>query len=175
MRDAGAKEVGPNDFEQRITDNHGLYFYSDPSRKTDHTYIAHFGMFTNGHVDWSSRFLKVAASSCQAKTAAGCVAAKRNTFLRNLLGHILDVIGTKLNGDATVLLMDNSAAVEPADHADASKKTEHYKRWEYYMRECQLDDAVKAHSIRTCDQVADCFTKVLDNTTFLKLRQHLIR
>eukprot|EP00965_Chrysotila_dentata_P017508 581899-Pleurochrysis_carterae.AAC.1 len=31
--------------------------------------------------------------------------------------------------------MDNSAAVEQADHAGASKKSEHYKRWEYYTSE----------------------------------------
>eukprot|EP00965_Chrysotila_dentata_P049000 1625357-Pleurochrysis_carterae.AAC.4 len=142
---------------------------------TDHTYITHFGMFADGPVDWSSRLLKVAASSFQDETAADCVAAKRNIFLRNFLGHLLDVIGTKLNGGATVLLMDKSTAGEQTDHAGASKKIEHYKRWEYFLRECQLDGAIKAHFIRTCNQVADCFTKVLDKTTFLKLRQHLIR
>eukprot|EP00965_Chrysotila_dentata_P220257 6191667-Pleurochrysis_carterae.AAC.1 len=61
-------------------------------------------MFTNGPVDWSFRLLKIATSSCQAETAAGCVAAKRNTFLRNLLGHSLYIIGTKLNGGVTVSL-----------------------------------------------------------------------
>eukprot|EP00965_Chrysotila_dentata_P129953 4295791-Pleurochrysis_carterae.AAC.1 len=30
--------------------------------------------------DWISRLLKVGASSCEAETAAGCDAAKRNTF-----------------------------------------------------------------------------------------------
>eukprot|EP00965_Chrysotila_dentata_P091545 3022702-Pleurochrysis_carterae.AAC.1 len=83
-------------------------------------------MFTNGPVDWSSYLLKVATASCQVETAAGCVAAKRKTFLRNLLGHLLIAIGTKLNGGTTVLRMDNSAAVEQADHAGASKKTEPY-------------------------------------------------
>eukprot|EP00965_Chrysotila_dentata_P074184 2450188-Pleurochrysis_carterae.AAC.1 len=92
---------------------------------------AHLGMFANGPVDWNSRLLEVATSSCQAETAAGCVAAKQNTCLRNLLAHLLDAINTKLSGGATVLLMDNSAAVEQADHAGTSKKTEHYKRWEY--------------------------------------------
>eukprot|EP00965_Chrysotila_dentata_P003423 111290-Pleurochrysis_carterae.AAC.1 len=73
--------------------------------------------------------------------------------------------------------MDNSAAVEQADHAGgALKKTKHYKRWEYYLRECQLENgSIKAHFIRTCDQVGDCLTKVLNKTTFFKLRQHLIR
>eukprot|EP00965_Chrysotila_dentata_P025719 854558-Pleurochrysis_carterae.AAC.1 len=71
--------------------------------------------------------------------------------------------------------MDNSVAVEQADHPGASKKTEHYKRWEYYLREFQLDGAIKAHFTRMCDQLADCLTKVLDETTFLKPRQHLIR
>eukprot|EP00965_Chrysotila_dentata_P178991 5911122-Pleurochrysis_carterae.AAC.1 len=69
--------------------------------------------------------------------------------------------------------MDNSAAVEQADHAGASKKTDHYERWECYLRECQLDGSIKAHFICTCDQAADCLTKDLDKTTFLKLRQHI--
>eukprot|EP00965_Chrysotila_dentata_P130344 4309732-Pleurochrysis_carterae.AAC.2 len=46
--------------------------------------------------------------------------------------------------DATVLLMDNPAAAEEADHATALKETEHYKRWEYYLRECQLDSALSS-------------------------------
>eukprot|EP00965_Chrysotila_dentata_P049865 1653039-Pleurochrysis_carterae.AAC.1 len=91
-------------------------------------------MFANGPVDWSSRFLKVAASSCQAETAASCVVPSGTPSSANLFGHLLDAIGTKLSGGTTVLLMDNSAAVEQADHAGASKKTEHYKRWEYYLR-----------------------------------------
>eukprot|EP00965_Chrysotila_dentata_P102327 3378059-Pleurochrysis_carterae.AAC.1 len=62
------------------------------------------------------------------------------------------------------LLMDNSTAVEQADHTGASKKTEQYKRWEHDLRECQLDGSIKAHFIRTCEQVADCLTKVLDKT-----------
>eukprot|EP00965_Chrysotila_dentata_P179073 5913621-Pleurochrysis_carterae.AAC.1 len=50
-------------------------------------------------------------------------------------GYLFNTIGTRLSGGATVLLMNNSAAVEQADHTGASKKTEHYKRWEYcYLR-----------------------------------------
>eukprot|EP00965_Chrysotila_dentata_P151573 5009604-Pleurochrysis_carterae.AAC.1 len=45
---------------------------------------------------------------------------------------------------ATVLLMDNPAAAEEADHAAALKETEHYKRWKYYLRECQLDNALSS-------------------------------
>eukprot|EP00965_Chrysotila_dentata_P128852 4260270-Pleurochrysis_carterae.AAC.2 len=151
-----AKEINPNDFAESITGNHGLYFYSDASWKTNHTYIAHFGMFANGLVDWSSRLLKVAASSGQTETAAGCVVAKRNTFLFNLLGLSLDIISTKLNRGDIILPMDNSAAVERAGHVGACKETESYQRWEYYLRECQLEGAIKAHFICTCDQMADC-------------------
>eukprot|EP00965_Chrysotila_dentata_P187010 6171866-Pleurochrysis_carterae.AAC.2 len=100
LRGAGAKEINHNEFAQRITGNYGPQFHSDASWKTDHTCIAHLGMLANGPVDWSSRLLKVAASSYRAKSASGCVAAKRNTFL--LLGHLLDyAIGTKLDGGAT--------------------------------------------------------------------------
>eukprot|EP00965_Chrysotila_dentata_P060616 2008529-Pleurochrysis_carterae.AAC.1 len=64
LRDAGAMKINHNEFAQRITGNYGLHFYSDASWKTDYTYIAHLGMFANCPVDWSSRLLKVAASSC---------------------------------------------------------------------------------------------------------------
>eukprot|EP00965_Chrysotila_dentata_P146894 4849716-Pleurochrysis_carterae.AAC.1 len=71
--------------------------------------------------------------------------------------------------------MDNFAAVsEQADHAGASKKTEHYKRWEYEICEGQLNGWSKAHFIRMCSHMADCLTKALDKTTFIKLRQLLI-
>eukprot|EP00965_Chrysotila_dentata_P096442 3187137-Pleurochrysis_carterae.AAC.1 len=106
-------------------------------------------MFANGSVDWSARLRKVAASSCQAETSAGCIAVKRNIFLRTFLGYLLDAIGTKLNGGATLLLIANSAAVEQADHSGSSKKTEHHQRWEFYLRECQLDGLIKAHFICT--------------------------
>eukprot|EP00965_Chrysotila_dentata_P194613 6176473-Pleurochrysis_carterae.AAC.1 len=112
-------------------------------------------MFANGPIDWSSRLHKVAANFCQTVSAAGCLAAKRNFFLRNLFGHLLDSIGTKLNGGAIMLLVDNSAADEQADPAGASKKTEHYERWEYCLLECQLNVSIKAHFIRTCDRLAD--------------------
>eukprot|EP00965_Chrysotila_dentata_P164582 5433391-Pleurochrysis_carterae.AAC.3 len=56
---AGAKEISNNEFAQRITGNYGLHFYCESSWKTDHAYIAHFGMFANGPVDWSSRLLKL--------------------------------------------------------------------------------------------------------------------
>eukprot|EP00965_Chrysotila_dentata_P115366 3812999-Pleurochrysis_carterae.AAC.1 len=101
-------------------------------------------MFANDTVNWSFRLLKLAASSCPAETAGGCVAAKQNTLLRNLLSQLLDTIGTKLSGGATVLLMDNSAAVEQAGHTGASTKTEHYKRWEHYFSECQLHGSKRA-------------------------------
>eukprot|EP00965_Chrysotila_dentata_P025463 846621-Pleurochrysis_carterae.AAC.1 len=70
LRDAGAKEIDHNKFAQRITGNYGAHFYSDVSWKTDHTHIAHLGMFANGPVDGCSRLLKVAATSCEAETAA---------------------------------------------------------------------------------------------------------
>eukprot|EP00965_Chrysotila_dentata_P056763 1883580-Pleurochrysis_carterae.AAC.1 len=70
--------------------------------------------------------------------------------------------------------MDNSVAlaVKQADHAGALKTTKHHKRCQYYLRECQLDGSNKAHFVRTCDQVADRFTKVSRQEHVFKLRQH---
>jgi hypothetical protein len=175
IRDAGAIEIAPSDLARRLRDNHGLHIYSDASWKTDATYVSHLIMFANGPIDWSCRLLKVSASSCQAETAAGCIAAKRNIFVRNLLTDLLDAVGTSLRGGATVLFMDNTAAVEQADHNGASKKTEHYKRWEYTLRECVLEGSIKPIFIRTQYQLADILTKVLPKTTFLTALKKLLR
>eukprot|EP00965_Chrysotila_dentata_P258127 6213111-Pleurochrysis_carterae.AAC.1 len=114
-------------------------------------------MFANCPVESSSCLLKVAAISCQAETAAGCVAAKRITPSSAIFSAIYSTPSAPSPAAAP-------PSVEQADHAGgASKKTKHYKRWEYYLvRECQLDGSIKVHFIRTCDQVADCLTKVLD-------------
>eukprot|EP00975_Prorocentrum_lima_P053583 11243846-Prorocentrum_lima.AAC.1 len=69
--------------------------------------------------------------------------------------------------------MDNSAAVDQAENVGAGKKTEHYKRWEYYLREAQLDGRIKAFFIRSKDQLADCLTKVLDKGTYLNFVKRL--
>ena len=71
--------------------------------------------------------------------------------------------------------MDNTAAVAQAENLSAGKKTEHYKRWEYTLREAQTDGEVKPCSIRTTQQVADVLTKVLDKTTFLKHMKALLK
>eukprot|EP00965_Chrysotila_dentata_P001232 40039-Pleurochrysis_carterae.AAC.1 len=123
-------------------------------------------MFVNGPVNWSARLLKVAASSCQAETAAGCVAAKQNSFLRILLGHLFDAIHTKLNDGANVLLVDKFKAVEQADRAGGSKKTEHYKRWEYYLCGCQLDCLIKAHFICTAAKWPTATSRIVTRPRF---------
>jgi hypothetical protein len=175
IRDAGAKELSASDLEKRLTENFGLITFSDSSWKTDHTYIAHVGFLLNGPVDWSSRLLKVSASSCHAETAAACIAARRNRYIRALTSHLLSMVGEELRGGATLLFTDNSATVDQAENVSATKRTEHYKRWEYTLREAQCDGEIKSIFVRTTDQVADILTKVLDKTAYLKHVKNILK
>jgi hypothetical protein len=175
LRDAGAKELSADELKARLTGNAGLMTYSDSSWKVDHTYVAHVSFVMTGPVEWSTRLLKVSASSCHAETAAACMAAKRNRYIRALLSHLFNLVSTELKGGATMLFMENSATVDQAENLSASKKTEHYRRWEYTLREAQTDGEIKAVFVRTAEQVADILTKVVDKTTYLKHVRGLLK
>eukprot|EP00973_Karenia_brevis_P013611 1847103-Karenia_brevis.AAC.1 len=68
-------------------------------------------MFGNVAVDVSSRLLKVTASSAEAEIGAGCVAAKRHMFCRNVINAMLAAMDKNLSG-ATPHFIDNTAAIE---------------------------------------------------------------
>ena len=173
MFDESAKAVAFSDISRRLNENYGLHIFSDASWKTDGTYLAFIVKFANGPIDWSSRLLKVSASSCQAETGAGCLAAKRNVFVRNVINELLTVLGLTLQGGATLLFMDNYAAIQQAAQNGTSKKTEHYKRWEYTLREEHLEGRIKPVFVRTVYQLADALTKVLSKTTFVNFLKNV--
>jgi hypothetical protein len=153
-------------FEQQL----GLYTCSDAAWKTEHTYCGHAVIVFNAAVDWACKLLKVIAhSSAEAETAAACFAAKRQTFVLNVLRemHLRIPAGASL-------LIDNTAAKQLAERMGVSKRTEHYMRWQHHLRHLVTHQHLKLHFVRTHEQPADLLTKMVDSTTFLRGRKLML-
>ena len=117
--------------------------------------------------------LKVAASSAEAEIAAGCHAAKRHTFTRNVLNFLLAVVDKSITG-ATPHFIDNTAAVTLSQNDGVSKKTEHFLRWMLYLREMVLNGWIRTIFVGTKDMMADGLTKVIDKTRFTRMKNFLM-
>ena len=153
--------------------NMGLHAYSDASWKVDDTYAGHVILANNAAIDWSSKLLKVKASSAEAEISAGCLATKRIIFVRNVMTELLKLFDKSLVG-ATPLLIDNSAAIELSENVGVSKKTEHFKRWQHTLRDETNNGVIKPLFVRTKWQTADILTKVVSRKLLWQMRDVMI-
>jgi hypothetical protein len=113
-------------------------------------------------VDWAAVLIKVIChSSAEAEISAACKAGKRLMFVVQLmreLGH--DLVSP------TPFLIDNSATGELTKKMGATKRTEHFLRWQHYMRQLVNYNYAKVFLVRDQDQRADIATKVVNLTKF---------
>ena len=75
--------------------------------------------------------------------------------------------------DEILLLCDNESAVKIATNAVQHSKTKHIDIRHHFLRDHVNKGDIKIDGIRTDDQLADIFTKPLDNNRFCKLRNEL--
>lgn len=107
----------------------GLHIYSDASWKTESTYAGFIIMYNNAALDWGSKLLKVMLSSSEAEIGAGCIAGKRAIYVRNLLGEMLNLPSIPIPH-----IIDNSALPYLTENMGVSKKSEHFRRWQHFLR-----------------------------------------
>ena len=69
---------------------------------------------------------------------------------------------------------DNEATKETIEKPGVTARTKHFETWMQYCRERVLALEIIMQWIPTGDMLADIFTKCLDKTTFLKLRDVLL-
>ena len=123
-------------------------------------------MAFNGAIDWGSKLVKVTMhSSSEIEIAAACLAAKRLQFYRELCREIKIRVKTPFP-----MLIDNSGAIDLCEKVGASKRTEHFQRWQHYCRYMTRHCITKLHFVRTHEQLADQLTKMGDKTSFLRTR-----
>jgi hypothetical protein len=71
------------------------------------------------------------------------------------------------------LLCDNESAIKMADNPVEHSRTKHIAIWYHFLRDHQQKGDIEISYINTKDQLADIFTKPLDEQTFTKLRHEL--
>ena len=114
-----------------------MFITCDGAWKVENNYAGHIVFFFNAALDWSSKLVKVICmSSAEVEVAAGCFGAKRLMFIRNLFLRVAQFLG---NGQAfligpTLFLIDAEAAEKISQKVGTSKKTEHFQRWQHYLR-----------------------------------------
>ena len=142
--------------------NLGLHVWSDATWKVESTYAGFFIVMCGAAVDWAAVLIKVIChSSAEAEISAACKAGKRLMFVVQLmreLGH--DLVSP------TPFLIDNSATGELTKKMGATKRTEHFLRWQHYMRQLVNYNYAKVFLVRDQDQRADIATKVVNLTKF---------
>ena len=123
----------------------GLHAWTDGSWKTNANYAGYVVMAYNGAIDWGSKLVKVTMhSSSEIEIAAACFAAKRIMFYKNISKEIDEKLQLPIP-----MLIDNSGAVELCEKVGASKRTEHFMRWQHYCRYLVRHFVVKMHFVRT--------------------------
>jgi hypothetical protein len=71
------------------------------------------------------------------------------------------------------LLCDNESAIRMADNPVAHSRTKHVAIQYHFLRDHQQRGDIEIAYVSTKDQLADIFTKPLDEKTFTKLRNEL--
>ena len=153
--------LNPSVIEQMF----GLVIFSDASWKLGCTYAGFFILFCNAAVDWGALKLKVMLSSTEGEIAAGSHATRRVVYVRHLLGEIL-----KLPKLPVTHIVDNSATPPLTEKMGASRKSEHFRRWEQFMRYSVVHGHSYVHLCSTRDQLADGLTKISNATQYLNMR-----
>jgi hypothetical protein len=71
------------------------------------------------------------------------------------------------------LLCDNESAIRIADNPVEHSRTKHIDIWHHFLRDHQQKGDIKVFHVSTENQLADIFTKPLDEKTFCRLRSEL--
>jgi hypothetical protein len=71
------------------------------------------------------------------------------------------------------LLCDNESAIRMADNPVEHNRTKHIAIWYHFLRDHQQREDIEISYVSTKEQLADIFTKPLDEKTFTKLRNEL--
>jgi hypothetical protein len=151
-----------------------LKTFADSDYAADETRRSRYGIVTmmnGGPIAWSSVLGKtVATSTCEAEVNAAVVAVKDVIHLKQLL------IDLELSEESPLrILEDNSACIAQAKAGlKHVRNAKHYEVKLRFLQQRVLDNEVEFEYCPTDKQLADFFTKPLDETKFLGFRKLLL-
>jgi hypothetical protein len=119
-------------------------------------------------VSWASKKQNsVALSTAKAKYIAAGHCCAQLLWMKQTLGYY----GYKLS--KVPLLCDNESAIHMADNPVEHSHTKHKDIRYHFLRDHQQKGDIEIAYVNTHNQIADIFTKPLDDKTFSKLRNEL--
>ena len=74
------------------------------------------------------------------------------------------------SGDPIELLLDNKCAIDVAYNPEHHGRMKHVERRHFFVRECVENMQIVVPFVRSCDNYADFFTKVLSPKQFFLMR-----
>ena len=113
----------------------------------------------------------VATSSNHSEILAMHEASRECVWLRSIIQHIRESCGlSSIKNNPTVLYEDNAACIAQVKGGyNKGDRTKHISSKFFYTHELRKDGEIDVQQIRSTDNLADLFTKVLQSTTFKKL------
>ena len=95
--------------------------------------------------------------------------------IRSILIELSKLLDLKINVPIThsTVFEDNNGALELAKEPKYRPRTKHIAIKYHHFRKFVDEEVIKIHSIDTKEQIADIFTKPLDDKSFEYLRQQL--
>jgi hypothetical protein len=119
-------------------------------------------------VSWSSKKqTSVALSIVEAEYIAAGQCCAQLLWMRQTLQDF------GYNLSKVPLLCDNESAIRMADNPVEHSRTKHINIWHHFLRDHQQKGDIEVYHISTENQLADIFTKPLDEKTFCRLRSEL--
>lgn len=123
----------------------------------------------SGVIAWSSKKQStVALSSCEAEYQALCAATCEAIWLRRLLKD-----AGKEQKQPTSIKSDNQSTIKLAYNPVFHKNTKHIDTQFHFVREKIQSNEIAVEYCKTCDNVADIFTKPLARVKFELFRKML--
>jgi hypothetical protein len=120
-------------------------------------------------VSWSSKKqTSVALSTAEAEYVAAGQCCAQLLWMRQTLRDFC------YNLSKVPLLCDNESAIRMADNPVDHSRTKHIDIRHHFLRDHQQKGDIEVYHINTENQLADIFTKPLDEKRFCRLRSELI-
>jgi len=163
----------PNDQDKSVTN--ALKIYADSDYAMDYTKKSTMGivfMLNGGPVSWTSVLGKtVATSTCEAEVNAAVSATKDAMHFKLMLQEL----GMTSEQCPIKVMEDNSACIAQAESGiHHVRNAKHYEVKLRFLQESVVNKAIEFEYCPTDKQLADFFTKPLDEEKFLGFRSKLM-
>ena len=127
-------------------------------------------MLNSGCIDWFTKLQTIQTlSSCEAETVA-CVEALRTALALRILFIELSLP----QPGASTVKVDNQALQLNANSEKYSSRSKHFSLRTETIREYTRLGRIRLDKVHTSENLADLFTKALDEATFIRLRDQIM-